>query len=112
MLSCRPIEDSTIRVAWGRGQRVFHNQMMVTMEPKNEVMKVEYAAWIGLDWGSEKHAIALRAAGSSQIEQNELKQTPETLHHWFLKPRKRFPEGQVALAIEQSKGAIINFLLG
>lgn len=82
------------------------------MEPKNEVMKVEYAAWIGLDWGSEKHAIALRAAGSSQIEQNELKQTPETLHDWFLKLRKRFPEGQVAIAIEQSKGAIINFLLG
>jgi transposase len=82
------------------------------MEPKNEVMKVDYAAWIGLDWGSEKHAIALRPAGSSQIEQSELKQTPEMLHDWFLKLRKRFPGSKVAIAIEQSKGAVINFLLG
>jgi transposase len=81
------------------------------MEPKNEVMKVDYAAWIGLDWGSEKHAIALRPAGSSPIEQSELKQTPEMLHDWFLKLRKRFPGGKVAIAIEQSKGAVINFLL-
>jgi transposase len=80
------------------------------MEPKNEV--VDYAAWIGLDWGSEKHAIALRPAGSSRIEQSELKQTPETLHDWFLKLRERFPGAQVAIAIEQNKGAVINFLLG
>ena len=82
------------------------------METKGEVVKVDYAAWIGLDWGSEKHAIAVQAAESSEVEQCQLKQTPEALHDWFLKLRNRFPGCKVAIAIEQSKGAVINFLLG
>lgn len=81
------------------------------METKED-MKLDYAAWIGLDWGSEKHAIALQAAGCSQVERTELKQTPRMLHDWFLKLRERFPGCKVAIAIEQSKGALINFLLG
>ena len=82
------------------------------METTNETMKVDYAVWIGLDWGSEKHAIALQVAGSSRVEQSELEQTPEALHEWFLRLAYRFPGRKVAIAIEQSKGAVINFLLG
>ena len=82
------------------------------METTSETMKVDYAVWIGLDWGSEKHAIALQVAGSSRVEQSELEQTPEALHDWFLRLRNRFPGRKVAIAIEQSKGAVINFLLG
>jgi transposase len=82
------------------------------METTNETMKVDYAVWIGLDWGSEKHAIALQVAGSSRVEQSELEQTPEALHDWFLRLSNRFPGRKVAIAIEQSKGAVINFLLG
>ena len=82
------------------------------METTNETMKVDYAVWIGLDWGSEKHAIALQVAGSSRVEQSELEQTPEALHEWFLRLSNRFPGRKVAIAIEQSKGAVINFLLG
>jgi transposase len=82
------------------------------METTSETMKVDYAVWIGLDWGSAKHAIALRVAGSSRVEQSELEQTPEALHDWFLRLSNRFPGRKVAIAIEQSKGAVINFLLG
>lgn len=83
------------------------------METTEEVeVNVNYAAWIGVDWGSEKHAIALRVAGSKLVEQSELKQTPEALHDWLLRLCNQFPGRQVAIAIEQSKGAVINFLLG
>jgi transposase len=77
-----------------------------------ESTKHDYAAWIGLDWGSEKHAIALQAADSRHLEGCTLEQTPEALHDWFGKLLVRFPERRVAVAIEQSKGAVINFLLG
>jgi transposase len=82
------------------------------MEPKAEVNIVEYAALIGLDWGSEKHSVALQAADSKKLEICELKQTPEFMHNWILNLHSRFPGGKIAIAIEQSKGAVINFLLG
>jgi len=78
----------------------------------SEVKKVEYAAWIGLDWGSEKHVLALQPAGSEELECCTLEQTPEALHDWFVRLLARFPGRNVAIAIEQSKGAVINFLLG
>jgi transposase len=78
------------------------------MEPD----KVDYAAWIGIDWGSEQHAVCLQAADSSRLEHSTLEQKPESLHPWFLNLLARFGGRKVAVAIEQSKGAVVNFLLG
>jgi transposase len=75
-------------------------------------IKVEYAAYIGLDWGSEEHAIAVKPAGSNEIERSILKQTPEDLHNWILKLRNKFDGRLIAIAIEQTKGAVIHALLG
>lgn len=72
---------------------------------------VDYAAFIGLDWGSEKHSIALQAAGSKEIERYELKQNPEDLHGWVIKLRDKFGGPPVAVAIEQTKGAVIHALM-
>jgi transposase len=77
-----------------------------------EAAECKYAAFIGLDWGSEKHALALQAAGSKQVERYTLKQKPEDLHDWLVKLRDRFAGGFVAVAIEQTKGAVIHALLG
>jgi len=73
---------------------------------------VEYAAFIGLDWGSQKHSVALRAAGSNAVETYQLEQKPEALHDWLIKLRDRFGGCPVAVAIEQTKGAVIHALLG
>jgi transposase len=75
-------------------------------------LKVDYAAYIGLDWGSEKHSVALKIAGSNAIESYMLKQTPEDLHAWLFKLRDKFGGRPVAVAIEQTKGAVIHALLG
>ena len=75
-------------------------------------LKIDYAAYIGLDWGSEKHSIAIKADGSSEIERYGLKQTPEDLHDWVIKLRDKFGGRPVAVAIEQTKGAVIHALLG
>ena len=39
--------------------------------------KIEYAAWVGIDWGSEKHAICLQIEGSDRLESCELEQKAE-----------------------------------
>jgi transposase len=82
------------------------------MQMNSDASEVEYAAFIGLDWGSEKHSVALQAAGSKEIEMYTLKQTPEDLHGWFMKLRDKFGQRPVAVAIEQTRGAVIHALLG
>jgi transposase len=78
------------------------------MEQKN----VEYAAWIGIDWGSEEHAVCLQAADSDELESYTLEQKVDALHSWFMNLQTRFVGRKVAVAIEQSKGAVVNFLIG
>jgi len=78
------------------------------MEPE----KVNYAAWIGIDWGSEQHAVCLQAADSTRMEHFTLDQKADSLHAWCISLLARFGGRKVAVAIEQSKGAVINFLLG
>lgn len=77
-----------------------------------EFERVDYAAWIGLDWGSDKHALCLQAADRSPVECCTLEQKPEVLHHWFMSLQARFDGRKVAVAIEQTRGAVIHFLLG
>ena len=38
--------------------------------------------------------------------------TPEALSEWLAKLRQQYPEGQIAICLEQSKGALIFHLLG
>ncbi len=78
------------------------------MESEN----IDYAAWIGLDWGSQKHAICLKPADSGTVERYTVEQKPEALHSWFMNLIARFGDRKLAIAIEQTRGAVIHFLLG
>jgi len=77
-----------------------------------EAENMDYAAWIGLDWGSQKHAICLKPADSEAVEHYTLEQKPETLHSWFMNLIARFGGRMMAVGIEQTRGAVIHFLLG
>lgn len=70
-----------------------------------------YAALIGLDWGRARHALALRAADSTKIEQRTLEHSAENLHQWLDELHARFGGRPVAVAIESSRGAVINALV-
>src|SRR5437879_6955298 len=71
----------------------------------------DYAAFVGLDWGDEKHALSLCAAGSNAVERASLEQTPEALAQWANALHARFPDGKIAVALEQSRGALLSGLL-
>jgi transposase len=71
----------------------------------------EVVAWVGLDWADQAHEIRLQAAGSTRVESFTVEQKPEVLHGWVAQLRARFPQGRVALALEQARGAVIYALM-
>ena len=70
----------------------------------------DYVATIGLDWADEKHDLWLCPQGGKP-EHHIIEQSPQAIHEWVAQLRQRFPSGQVALAIETTRGAIIYALM-
>jgi len=71
----------------------------------------EVVAWVGLDWADQRHEIRLQACDSPRAESLTVEQKPEALHAWMAELRARFPQGMIALALEQSRGAVIYALM-
>lgn len=83
------------------------NEPTNTATPSLPPLPVDYAAFIGLDWGDEKHDLSLCAAGSTAVEPSTLPQTPEALASWAYALRTRFPNRKIAVALEQTRGALL-----
>ena len=67
-------------------------------------------AWIGLDWGDQKHSFALQEPGG-QVQTGTLEHSAENLHRWLKELEQRFGGRPVQLGIETSRGAVIAALL-
>lgn len=67
----------------------------------------EFAAFAALDWGDKEHCWVLQEAGSTKREKGKLPQTPEGIEEWAGNLAKRFGERTVAVAMEQSRGALV-----
>lgn len=70
----------------------------------------QLVAFVGIDWADQKHYWALQAAGSQKIERGELEHTPEAIAVWAAELQQRFPGGRIAIALEQSRGALVFML--
>jgi transposase len=66
-----------------------------------------FAAFVAIDWGDEKHAVALRVAGQTQTEHTTLEQKPEALTEWIAGLRQRFGGAPIAVILEQKRGALL-----
>lgn len=71
----------------------------------------EYAAFIAIDWADEKHSFGLQAADQTKKETGTLEQKPEVIGPWLAGLRERFGNRPIAVALEQSRGALIHHLL-
>ncbi len=69
-----------------------------------------YVAFLGIDWADRKHDIALRAAGSDDVELTVIEHTPEALDQWAAALQRRF-NGPIAIAVELNRGPLINALM-
>ena len=81
---------------------------MPAQEPTNDAPIV---AHIGLDWSKDHHDLCLLAADCCQRESLILEHRPEALQGWVQQLRARFPVGRVAIALEQSRGALFHCLM-
>ena len=71
--------------------------------------KTEFAALIGIDWADRIHAWSMRAADGKQ-QRGELRQSPEAIQLWVSGLQQQFGEQPIAVALEQSKGALVSML--
>jgi transposase len=76
-----------------------------------ETSHSSFAAWIGLDWADQFHLLCLQPASGGPRETVRLSQTPEALDQWAQQLRQRWEGRPVAIALEQSKGAVVYALL-
>jgi transposase len=68
------------------------------------------ACVVGVDWGEEKHAFAVRDSEGGEWD-GEIDTKPESVHDWVRKVRDRHREGIVVVALEQSRGSLIYALM-
>jgi transposase len=81
------------------------------MNANNDETPNDYAAFIGIDWADQQHVFSLQVAGQTKKETGILAQKPEVIGPWVAQLRERFGGRSVAIAVEQSRGALIHALL-
>ncbi len=78
---------------------------------QEQQQQIEFAAYIGLDWADKGHVISLRGAGAKEMEQYEVAHKPEALAAWVGSLQQRFGGRPIAVALEQSRGALVHALM-
>ena len=85
--------------------------MSLETSHKDSLKNQNYNAFIGIDWADQKHDIAMKIAGETRMTLKTIEHSPEALSQWINDLRQRFGSGKIAICLEQSKGALINFLI-
>ena len=67
----------------------------------------ELAALLAIDWADQKHVWTLQVAGSSNRQRGELNATPEAVDAFIGELQGRFPDGLIAVGLEQKRGALL-----
>lgn len=80
-------------------------------QSQNPKAPVELAAFLGIDWADQKHAVCLSLAGSTQCEQSEIEHSPKAIADWIASLRSRFGGRPVGICLEQTRGGLIYALL-
>jgi transposase len=77
------------------------------MADPNERSEPAFAAFIGIDWADQRHAWALQTTTQKAAEQGDLDHTPEAVDAWATELERRFGGRMIAIALEQSRGALL-----
>ena len=67
----------------------------------------EVAVLVAIDWGDQKHHWKLQVIGPGPAEAGELWHQPERIEAWAVGLRARFPQGRIAVCLEQTRGGLI-----
>lgn len=75
-------------------------------------MKTDHVVFVGLDWADEQHQVCWRHPPSGPLLNQSLQQSTEKIREWIGELLDTHPEAQIAICLEQSRGAVINALMG
>lgn len=78
------------------------------MDPQQDQTIV---ACVGIDWADQEHLCAVQSIISNNVDCIIVKNRPEEILEWILKLRTSFPDGKIAVAIEQTRGSLIHMLM-
>jgi len=67
-------------------------------------------AFAAIDWGSQNHSWCVVPAAGGSPQSGKFNNTPEAVELWVAGLRCRFPQGTIAVAIEQKRGSVIYML--
>jgi len=76
-------------------------------EGEKGVAEPDWAAFIAIDWADQKHDWAMEVPGENTRERGQVAHTPEALDAWITQLRRRFGDRPIAVALEQSRGALL-----
>jgi hypothetical protein len=65
---------------------------------------------VGIDWADQKHVWSLQVTATGKREHGEVGHSPEEVEEWTSGLMARFPGHRLAVALEQSRGALLNML--
>jgi hypothetical protein len=83
----------------------------MTMNETDSDAEPRFAALVGIDWADQKHAWSLQPADSEKRQRGEVDHRPEAVESWVAMLTERFGGQPIAVALEQSRGALV-FMLG
>jgi transposase len=71
----------------------------------------DFAAFVAIDWGNDKHVWVTQDAQSGIRERGELEARPEVVDAWITAYLARYPGRLIAVALEQKRGALLYMLM-
>jgi len=74
-------------------------QTLMNMTSKS----AQFAALIGIDWASQRHALCLYDCATGKRESSILEHTPEAIAQWARGLQESFKGNQIALCLEQTQ---------
>src|SRR5215472_15856665 len=80
------------------------------MTGANERSEPDFAAFIGIDWADQRHAWELQTTTEGTMKRGDLDHTPEAVDDWATELGRRFGGRPIAIALEQSRGALLFML--
>ena len=70
------------------------------------MVMTDRVALVGVDWGDKKHAYEVRGADGKR-RAGWIEHRPADIHEWVAGLREEYPNGKIAVAVEQSRGAFV-----
>src|SRR5262249_7299705 len=107
-------QDSTIRASRKQSRpaamraRGWRKQMQQAwLKARGASEEPEFVAFVGIDWGDEEHVWCWQAGGEKKRESGKLASQAGAVEAWVGELRQRFGFGPIAIAIEQTRQALV-----